>query len=402
MIEILLVLMSEHYAPICSDEKKASIAAPPRYENGQYIDPVEWVSCSLKLEEGQKITRPLRFVGRGILFDCNGGEIELESELLNQDVYPISVGSDWTLVDGYYKHTQSRDITVTNTHETDSCEVNGPIRIRSTGYAPTPEHDPREYKNSRGPQYVKELRDTTPTRITFDNIHINYERNGGSAVYFEQGVTHSAFINSTIDYDSNSHSVYLAPEGGFNRIENNVIIHRSYEYFGYGDEEAIVIDGSEGNIIKNNWIDSYDGGIFLFRNCGEDGQIRYTGAWRNVIEGNTFYWNGSLPPNSESMKKSIIIGERNGDAPGFHPWPFSDYCDDESDEMTWTISDVDPSWNWYSDWESSSSINLDFARDNRVIDNFTCNRSPESAFDVKNSSHNFGTYWSGNMEIACE
>ena len=404
----VVALPDDPMAPECSDKKMEEIEEEPyKGEDGEWVRPIVVVDCSTTLEPGTVIRKNLKFVGQNIMFDCNGSKIEpyVKMRIEADYVFAITVASKNHIdKDGNMSWTQTKNVTIKNGHATDPCNVRGEIRIHTTSYVPNVNQSYQEYKNDRGPEYVREVRKTSPTEIIFDNLNIfhhSHHTGANVSVYFERGVTHSTLKNSKLDHDSSGPAIYLSAEGGFNKILNNEIVHDGSFNHGFSSREAIAIDSSEGNIIAGNWIAPQgDVGITLYRNCGENDHIRYVGAWRNVIQNNIFY---VPPPGPLAIyhAKGIIVGERNGSDGSV----WKSYCDDDEHEndidWLWTIADVDPAWNWYADWESSSTNNLDFARDNQIVRNKVCNISPSQHFKVKNPDHNFGTKIEDNETILC-
>ena len=81
-------------------------------------------------------------------------------------------------------------------------------------------------------------------------------------------------------------------------------------------KEVIAIDGSYKNIISHNTFERIDnGGIFLYRNCGEGGVIRHSTPSENLIIDNVFY-------TSSKNKPAIFIGSREREA-------HTSFCDDD-------------------------------------------------------------------------
>jgi hypothetical protein len=125
----------------------------------------------------------------------------------------------------------------------------------------------------------------------------------------------------------------------------------------YAAREAISIDGSDHNRIIGNWFGALSrGGIYVYRNCGENGGVRQATPSHNHIVNNVFYYdhyNGSAP--------AVFLGSRNGIAPGFR-WPWEEsYC--HKDRGRSIVPD------------SSSVDDRDFATHNVVMQNEVVKRS---------------------------
>jgi hypothetical protein len=105
-------------------------------------------------------------------------------------------------------------------------------------------------------------------------------------------------VDSTINGRSDSAAIYLDAESGSNIIRNNTINITN------APREIIAIDGSASNQILTNTIQQApNGGIYLYRNCGEGGTVRHQAPQRNLIAGNTISHTGGY---------GIWLGSRNG------------------------------------------------------------------------------------------
>ena len=223
-----------------------------------------------------------------------------------------------------------------------------------------------------------------------DNVAIANRDYRENTLYFEQGVTFSTLKNSSLFHDAPGVALYIAPESGFNTIENNEFHNDSHN-----NRETVALDGTERNVIERNWFSGLrDGGVNLYRNCGEDGQIRYLGVWDNDIVDNIFYYDNTIGP-----EPAVWIGSKNGDSGTAAPWGWQ--CDTVDDGKSWDIGDVDAAWDWDADWESSSTVDNDYARRNLVAYNRTCNRSTGGMFKVTNASFNWGNTIFSNAWIDC-
>ncbi len=69
----------------------------------------------------------------------------------------------------------------------------------------------------------------------------------------------------------------------------------------------MAVDGSSWNTINNNRFASLrNGGIYLYRNCGEKGTIRITPPEHNTITNNSFYYK-----KYTGHKPAIYLGSRD-------------------------------------------------------------------------------------------
>ena len=70
----------------------------------------------------------------------------------------------------------------------------------------------------------------------------------------------------------------------------------------------LAVDGSSYNLIINNWFSGLNnGGIYLYRNCGEGGTVRHATPSYNQIINNVFYYDEYI-----GFNPSVFIGSRNG------------------------------------------------------------------------------------------
>jgi hypothetical protein len=137
---------------------------------------------------------------------------------------------------------------------------------------------------SRSVDYPQRVRAAAPTNITFDNLTI--AGTGTSLVYFYSGVTNSRLVNSELKgFPGDGVAIYLDAESAYNIIKNNTI------HADTNRREQLAIDGSAGNLIIGNYFSALDhGGIYVYRNCGENGAVRHTEPSHNRIVNNTFFY----------------------------------------------------------------------------------------------------------------
>lgn len=133
---------------------------------------------------------------------------------------------------------------------------------------------------------------TSPTGVTLDHLHI--ERSGSVGVFFNDYVSNSTLSNSTISL-SKGVGIYLEQSSKKNTISNNLIEKNGQWHGSTGQREGLAVDSSAENIIRGNkFIKNWAGGIFLYKNCGEDftrkkSVIRWQPSDHNLIENNLFY-----------------------------------------------------------------------------------------------------------------
>lgn len=192
-----------------------------------------------------------------------------------------------------------------------NCKINGDIRV--WGIARNA-NDPKLLKKSRiDKNYVSWVRDNAPKFVTIENTTIN--GTGTIPLYIGPGAVYTMVKNVKIIGYSKSTMVYLGAESHSTIIEDSFI--NAYN----GLREAIAIDASNYNIIRNNTIQYAIGGIFLYRNCGEDGVVRHTTPSYNIIENNKFIGIGV----------SVWLGSREGNrcyCQKDHGWSFGSSISD--------------------------------------------------------------------------
>jgi hypothetical protein len=309
----------------CSDAKVDEVLG-----HASVQDPDVVVNCSLTLTSTFSLTKRLVVqgeAGSGVTIDCNGATI-------NGQGIPAVAGENASTRDMItVKSTGSGDARDPSwSRPTDviikNCIVIGSVRILGM-------QSIEEIKNSSFTSgHASRMRHIAPTRITLDNLTITaLARN---PVFFGVGVTDSSLVNSEIKGESSAVALYLDAESSGNLIKSNDI-------HAWTPREVLAVDSSEYNMIINNRFSALsNGGIYLYRNCGERGVVRHTTPSHNTIVNNVFYYD-KYSPTFYSVNPSVYLGSRNG-SPG--------YCDDDDAQ---TIG--------------SGASNLDFAHDNVVAQN---------------------------------
>ena len=225
------------------------------------------------------------------------------------------------------------------------CKIIGSVRVWGMGEngeaTDIRDSSRREVTNS---QHVQRVRMNAPRNIVFDGITITGV--GRNPLYFSPGVTYSKLINSEVKGKSDKVGIYLDAESAYNTIENNYLHVETAEapWKGHGGKARgwpqMAIDGSSWNRINNNRFSSLrNGGIYLYRNCGQGGTIRHTPPEHNTITNNSFYYK-----KYTGTKPAIYLGSRDFGSSG--------YCGDDSGRSY-----------------GSSSSDKDYARHNIIKNN---------------------------------
>ena len=298
----------------CDSKKIAEVREEAKDEKGKRSVTID---CNLTLDPRYPITKRMIFEGpsaSGVTLDCNGTKIDCgKPRSVNYNGDMIEVRSTYT--DGFIDNKKIRiwhrpeKITIKN------CLIKGSVRI--WGMSKNGEGSGSEYptgkfvrinnrkievegnffkESSRSLNHEIRARNNAPTNIVLDHVTISgVNRN---PVYFAPGVTNCKLVNSEINGKSEKVGIYLDAESAYNTIENN-LIHVSTEEdgfwaktFGYNRGwPQVAIDGSSWNkIIGNEFGELRNGGIYLYRNCGEGGVIRHTRPEHNEINNNTFLY----------------------------------------------------------------------------------------------------------------
>ena len=316
--------------------------------------PTVEVDCDLNLEPGQVITKSIVFAGAkssGTTLDCNNAVLDAGLGRYNYQrrhmIYIMSTyrNNAWTRPQG---------ITVNN------CKVYGSIIVKGIVYKPN------LVALSRRSNYVSIVRQGAPTNILFQNMSVTavYPT---TPFYLATGVTNTILENSEINGESASIAVYLDAESSNNTIRNNYIHTKS-------PRELIAIDASSHNTIINNRFSALNnGGIYLYRNCGEFHISRHTTPSFNTIVNNIFYYD-----KYKAYNPAIYIASRNGKTRK----GTTEYCGNDDDSQY-----------------GSGISDLDFARFNVVMQNQIYKRQVPEMIRVRNKPINSPNFIEHNETV---
>jgi hypothetical protein len=287
------------------------------------------VNCSATLKPTDVVRRPLVFAGDAadnVTLDCGGATIDGTAKYaieIRSDVshYTSSTGEklyydDKNRVttsdqdhpipakraDGYYDRQRPENIIIKN------CKVKGTVRIwglgtnGQDGFMWVSSHDPTL------PDHTARARDAAPTNITFDNVQFMARPSSGNMFYVAPGgtgviVKNSKFMRDPADSSGTppAANIYLDAESAYNVIRNNDF------QTGTDGRELISIDGSSSNSIIDNYFSGLNnGGIYLYRNCGEGAVTRIATPSYNTIVNNVFYYK-----NYTGSDPAIWLGSRS-------------------------------------------------------------------------------------------
>ena len=240
----------------------------------------------------------------GASLDCGGGTIRAPGPATTTAptlaVWSRREGDRWS---------RPVDVTIRN------CTVVGNVRIWGMGAGGSMRD---LLASSRTAGHTQAAQSAAPLRVTLDRVR--FEGVGTIPLYIGPGVTRTTVTRSRFTGRSTSTAVYLDAESAGALIQDNDFDIRT-------GREQIAVDGSGANRIVGNRLALHGkGGVFLYRNCGEDGVIRHQTPSYNQITDNLFTGAGWLRP------RAVVIGSREGgrrycgDDRG---WPFGSSADDD-------------------------------------------------------------------------
>ncbi len=375
-IEILLSTRLPPYRPKtqCSEQKMQEIRALAE-DGGAYVV----IDCSCRFRPGEIITKRLLFEGMDastVLVEGNGAILKQAEGTEKSSKPRIEIRSRSYLAGSIRKWEAPHNIVIRN------LDVTGNIRIWGMAY----NGQGREYNDngvmvnhfknsSKRANHTQRARTNAPSHIILDSITITGE--GTNPLYFAPGVTYSKLINSEIKGYSNAVAVYLDAESCCNTLKNNYIHVATGDHaFDTWDRPLIAIDGSSSNYLVSNYFSGLsNGGIYLYRNCGEGGVVRHSGPTHNQIINNIFYYNHFSDENP-----SVYLSSKNAEFLTTGGW--FGFCEDDAGSPY-----------------GSSESNLDFARYNVVMQNRIFKRPVSEMILTKNPSVNFLNYVDYNYTV---
>ncbi|WP_244477525.1 MULTISPECIES: NosD domain-containing protein [unclassified Rhizobium] len=272
-------------ARACSDKEYAALRQPAT-QQASSID----LRCSPTLDKSDVIGKRLILSGEkasGITIDCGGATFDGARGSVNFSKPTILIRSIRTKDGGW---SAPHDITIRN------CTVKGAIRIQGLGTNGQAE-DVR--LSSFQPDHTQRAQAAAPDNIDLSGI--SFIADGKIPLYLAPGVTHVTVENSSFTGQTGGTAIYLDAESADNAIVSNSFAVTTKS------REQIALDGSARNRISGNrFLDPVNGGIYLYRNCGEGGTIRHQSPQYNEISGNTFSYSkpGAAP--------AVWLASRNG------------------------------------------------------------------------------------------
>jgi hypothetical protein len=289
----------------CSAAELRELTAVPNADDTPYR-----LTCRAELH-GRPILRRVLIEGAeasGAGLDCGGGGVGRPGARTTTQAPTVAVWS--RRIDGVSPAwSRPTDITLRN------CTIHGAIRLWGMGVGGRID-DLRN--SSRTPGHTAAAQAAAPSHIVLTGL--TFAATGSIPLYVGPGVTAVTVDGGRFGGVSESTAVYLDAESAGAAIRDVTFDIRTAR-------EIVAVDGSARNTITGNRfaLGGRGGGIFLYRNCGEDGVIRHQTPSGNVITDNVFIGASWLRP------RTVVVGAREGgrrycgDDRG---WPFGSSLDD--------------------------------------------------------------------------
>lgn len=260
------------------------------------------LACSIRLAPGDHVLRRVILEGAeasGAEIDCNGATIgraeppptltELAVEIRSR---PPAGGSGAWSSGSWSSVSWSRPSGVSLRN----CRILGHVRVWGMGVNG---QGAAVKASSHGPGHTARAQAAAPTQVSIRDSTITAL--GHIPLYLAPGVTGFTLQGSTLNGRSGAGAIYLDAESADNVIADNTIavdIRR----------EAIAVDGSARNRITGNRFQLHgQGGVRLYRNCGEGGTVRHQTPSDNVVTGNAFSGGGGL-----FGPEAVVVNSRGG------------------------------------------------------------------------------------------
>ncbi|RVP97716.1 right-handed parallel beta-helix repeat-containing protein [Sinorhizobium meliloti] len=279
----VLLSDSAHAQESCSNETIQQLLQPSK-------SPDEFIlNCSATLPRNSHVTRSVVFEGAAASFselDCNGSTLDAAAGKGTLPRIALHIRSSKISDDLWSAPT---NVKIKN------CLIKGFVRVYGLAYTGS---DPALRDPSLHPDYTAYAQANAPKLTTLSNI--KFIAPGNIPLYIGPGVTRTAVKNSQFLGTSIGPAIYLDAESARNSITSN-------RFNIAAKREVIALDGSAANeIIGNDFANVHNGGIYLYRNCGEGGVIRHQTPSLNDITGNIFHF---APPDS---RPAVWFGSRGG------------------------------------------------------------------------------------------
>lgn len=286
------------------------------------------LTCFATLPPGASVQRRLLFEGAessGSGLDCRGGAIGFPGEPSTTRNPTVAV---WSRRDGD-RWSLPRDVRIVD------CTIHGNLRVWGLG------RDDIEglRLSSRTADHTPRLQEAAPAGLTLEKV--TFVATGSIPLYVGPGVIGLSMNGGRFSGRSVSTAIYLDAESQGAVIENVAFDIAT-------GREQIAVDGSARNrIVGNHFRLAGRGGVFLYRNCGEDGVIRHQTPSDNRIADNRFEGAAWFRP------QAVVVGSREGrrrycgDDAG---WPFGSSLDDRDHATGNQVANNTVRYRWLPAW----------------------------------------------------
>lgn len=270
----------------CSPEELREMTAPP-----DTVDTPFRLTCRAVLSPDRPVTRRILIEGAessGASIDCGGGSLGRPGARTTTQTPTVAVWSrrQPTAPDRWSRPT---DVSITR------CTVHGAIRIWGMGAGGSMID---LLGSSRAPGHTAAAQAAAPSHVILREVR--FAATGSIPLYLGPGVTQVTVDRAQFDGVSVSSAIYLDAESAGNTVRNSVFDIET-------PREQIAVDGSARNrIVGNRFALGGRGGIFLYRNCGEDGVVRHQTPSDNRITDNVFSGAHRVRP------RTVVVGAREG------------------------------------------------------------------------------------------
>ncbi|MBU1345486.1 MAG: right-handed parallel beta-helix repeat-containing protein [Alphaproteobacteria bacterium] len=286
------------------------------------------LTCRATLPPGLTVQRRIVFEGAeasGAGLDCNGGSIGRTDRVSTTREPTVAVwsrrnGDGWSV---------PHDVRIVR------CTINGNLRVWGLGR----DDIDALRASSRTADHTTRVQASAPTGLRLEDV--TFVGAGSIPLYVGPGVGGVRMTGGGFRGRSVSTAVYLDAESQGADI-------RDVDFDIRTGREQIAIDGSAGNRISGNRFQLRGrGGVFLYRNCGEDGVVRHQSPSGNVISDNRFRGGAWFRP------RAVVVGSREGrrrycgDDAG---WPWGSSIDDGDGARGNVVSGNAVRLRWLPDW----------------------------------------------------
>lgn len=287
------------------------------------------LTCLAALAPRAAVVRPVVIEGAeasGAGLDCRGGSIGRPGVASTTTLPTLSIrsrreGAGW-----------SRPVGV----RVSDCVVHGNVRVWGLGAEGRIDE---LHASSRLSDHTARAQAAAPSDVAFRRVI--FVATGSIPLYIGPGVTGVTVEGGRFAGRSVSTAVYLDAESAGTVI-------RDVDFAIDTAREQIAVDGSARNrIVGNRFHLRGRGGVFLYRNCGEDGVIRHQTPSDNVIADNAFDGAAWFRP------RPVVVGSREGrrrycrDDAG---WPFGSSLDDGDQATRNVVRGNRVRYRWLPSW----------------------------------------------------